>query len=73
MCAGPSRPSLGIHSKILVNRKMLLLVTKYVLNTSVLTHTRQHACNTYEAFPLKCWSPSDDGHHWPKHVTSFYY
>jgi hypothetical protein len=43
---------------------------KYVINfnksnltissTSV-PHTRQHACNTCEAFPLKCWSPSDDG------------
>jgi hypothetical protein len=29
------------------------------LSTGV-THTRQHACNTCEAFPLKCWSPSDD-------------
>jgi hypothetical protein len=24
---------------------------------------RTTAC---EAFPSKCWSPSDDGHHWPK-------
>jgi hypothetical protein len=38
------------------------------------THTRKHACNTCEVFPLKCWSPSDDGHHWPKRVkASFYY
>jgi hypothetical protein len=40
-----------------------------ILSTSV-THTRQHACNTCEAFPLKCWSPSDDGHQWPKHVKA---
>jgi hypothetical protein len=40
-----------------------------ILSTSV-THTRQHACNTCEAFPLKCWSLSDDGHHWPKHVNA---
>jgi hypothetical protein len=32
--------------------------------------SREHACNTCEAFPLKCWSPSDDGHHWPKHVKA---
>jgi hypothetical protein len=38
-----------------------------ILSPSV-THTRQQACNTCEAFPLKCWSPSDDGHHWPKHL-----
>jgi hypothetical protein len=40
-----------------------------ILSTSV-THTRQHACNTSEAFPLKCWSPSDDVHHWPEHVKA---
>jgi hypothetical protein len=40
-----------------------------ILSTSV-THTRQHACNTREAFTLKCWLPSDDGHHWPKHVNA---
>jgi hypothetical protein len=34
------------------------------LSTSV-THTWQHARNTCESFPLTCWSPSDDGHHWP--------
>jgi hypothetical protein len=33
-----------------------------------------HACNTCEAFPLKWWSLSNNGHHWPKHVeSSFYY
>jgi hypothetical protein len=32
----------------------------------VLTHTGHHACNTYEAFPLKCRVPSDDGRHWLK-------
>jgi hypothetical protein len=31
-------------------------------------HTRQHARNIRETFPLKCWSPSDDGHHWTKYV-----
>jgi hypothetical protein len=25
----------------------------------------------YEAFSLKGWSPSDDGHHLPKHVKGF--
>jgi hypothetical protein len=42
-----------------------------MLSTSE-THTRQHARNTRtcEAFHLKCWSPSDSGHHWPKHVKS---
>jgi hypothetical protein len=40
-----------------------------ILNTSV-NHTRKHACNTREAFPLKCWSPSDDGHHWSKRVKA---
>jgi hypothetical protein len=40
-----------------------------ILSPSV-THTRQQACNTCEAFPLKCWSLSDDGHHWPKHVKA---
>jgi hypothetical protein len=62
------------HSKILTNSKIPLILT--ILSTSV-THTRQHACNTCEAFPLKCWSPSDDGHHWPEtlktllHLTEF--
>jgi hypothetical protein len=27
-----------------------------------------HARNKREAFPLKCRSPSGDGHHWPKYV-----
>jgi hypothetical protein len=27
----------------------------------------------YEAFPLKCWSPSDDGRHWPLHVKAIFY
>jgi hypothetical protein len=60
----------GIQSRILSNWKSFINFNKSVwtiLSTSV-THTRQHACNKYEAFPLKCWSPSDDGHHWPKHV-----
>jgi hypothetical protein len=62
----------GIYSKILINRNILLLSTKHFLNTSVLTLTGQS--NTGEAFPLKCWSPSDDGHHWPKHIKPpFYY
>jgi hypothetical protein len=41
--------------------------------TILSTTTRQHACNTCEAFPLKCWSPSDDGHHWRKHVKAYFY
>jgi hypothetical protein len=23
--------------------------------------------------PLKCWSPSDDGHYWPKYTTALFY
>jgi hypothetical protein len=43
--------------KIVINFIKSILT---ILSPSV-THTRQHACNTCEAFPLKCWSPSDDG------------
>jgi hypothetical protein len=43
-----------------------------ILSPSV-THTWQHACNICEAFPFKCWSLSDDGHHWPKHVEAWFH
>jgi hypothetical protein len=32
-----------------------------------------HACNTCETFHFKGWLPSDDGHHWPKHVKALFY
>jgi hypothetical protein len=35
---------------------------------SVLSPSVTHACNTREAFLLKCWSPSGDCNHWLKHV-----
>jgi hypothetical protein len=60
----------GIHSKILINRKIVLFLTKHILNISVLTLT---ALNTGKAFPLKCWSTSDDGNHWPKHAKDLFY
>jgi hypothetical protein len=63
----------GIHSKILTNWKIVLILT--MLSPSVI-QTRKLACNTrtYEAFSLKCLSHSDNGHHCPKHVkASFYY
>jgi hypothetical protein len=53
----------GTHSKILTNWNIFINFNKSILtilSTSV-THTRQPACNTCEAFPLKCWSPPDDG------------
>jgi hypothetical protein len=43
--------------KSLINFKKSILI---ILSANV-THTRQHTCNTCEAFPLWCWSPSDDG------------
>lgn len=30
------------------------------------------AHNTCEALSLKCQSPSDDGHHWPKPVKALF-
>jgi hypothetical protein len=60
----------GFRSKILFNRKIVLFLMKDILNISVLTLT---ACNTGKAFPLKCWSPSDDGNHWPKHVKDLFH
>jgi hypothetical protein len=51
----------GIHNKILTKGNFFINFNKLILtilSTSV-THTRQHACNTCEAFPLKCWSLSD--------------
>jgi hypothetical protein len=47
---------------IIFNKLMLT-----ILSTSV-AHTRRHTYNICEAFPLKVWSPSDAGHHWPKRV-----
>jgi hypothetical protein len=71
---GGTRPSLGLTARFLTinNQQIVLIFNKLILtilSTSV-THTRQHACNICEAFPSKCWSPSDDDHHWPKHVKA---
>jgi hypothetical protein len=32
-----------------------------------------YAYNKREAFLLKCWSLSEDSHHWPKHVKALFY
>jgi hypothetical protein len=48
-----------------------LFLTKCILKYSVLTLNKtSHARNTCEAFRLKCLSPSNIGHHWPKHVKA---
>jgi hypothetical protein len=44
--------------------KILLFSSKLILNTIVSTITRQNTCT------LKCWSPSYDGHHWPKNAKA---
>jgi hypothetical protein len=41
-----------------------------VFSSTIVTHTRQHACNICEAFSLKCWFPSSGGHQWPEHVKA---
>jgi hypothetical protein len=40
-----------------------------ILSTSVPVQDNMHVI-TREAFPLKCWLPPDDGHHWLKHVKA---
>jgi hypothetical protein len=39
-------------------------------NKSVLTILSPSITHTCEAFSLKCWTPSDDGHYWPKHIKA---
>jgi hypothetical protein len=51
-----------------------MCLAKLFLNTSAVNpYKTTHASKTREAFPLKSWSPSDDGFHWPKHVEALFY
>jgi hypothetical protein len=52
----------------------IFVCTRIMLAITCIVFGLVCACNIHEAFALKCWSPSDDDHHWPKHVKdSFYY
>jgi hypothetical protein len=55
-----------LHKQQVCNQnKIWLRLTEYILNTSIYP--------LQDRISLKCCSPSDNGHHWPKYVRVLFY
>jgi hypothetical protein len=55
------------------DRNILLFKGKHNLNTSFNLYSILIVHNACKAFLFKCWSHSDDSHHWPKHIKALFY